>query len=151
MYYDQIDFELIVVDIENGKNNTKKSIMAFRNQFEDYFEFLEQKDKDGYDNFKKLFEFAKIRYDNENSTFEQLINQDNCRFKEFYSHNKEHLEKWNHAFCEYFIKFYQHLHQLPINLSGKTNFRESIIPNYFMPEIHDDIVNYLKKKFSREF
>jgi len=152
MYNDQFDFEIIVKDIKDGKEITKEIISKRREAFKDYFKYLEEKDENEVDNFQKLYEFAKMKYEDENEfSFEELINMKNSEFIDFYLKNKEYLEKWRNTFCELFIIFYQHLHQIPIEVKKDTDFlknffQENILENSPQERIEKPIEERIEKQ-----
>lgn len=132
MYYDAFHFQIISNEIENGFQHTVDSILKKDSSFKGYFEYLDKIDENGDFNFTKLYEFCKIKLENEKldqDTFEKIIKEKNTKFGDFFISNKKYLEKWNDAFCNTFMILYQHLHGMSIDVKKYQNFEKSIETN----------------------
>ncbi len=120
IYYDQDIFETISTDIKNGIKHTYESITKASKSFEIYFKYLEKIDEKGNLNFKKLYEYCKIKTDS--GSTEEKINE--SKFSDYYSSNKKYLDRWTTRFCETFIVFYQNYHNMSINAENPVDIKK---------------------------
>jgi hypothetical protein len=120
MYYDQEVFGIITTDIKNGIKHTYESIKKISESFKIYFEYLEKKDENRDLNFTKLYEYCKIKIDDD------LIDEkiSDSKFSDYYVSNKKYLDKWTTMFCEMFMVFYQNYHNIPIKTKKTTDIKE---------------------------
>ena len=154
MYYDKLYFDLIGDDIKNGNNPTLESIKTKYHSFITYFKYLNEIDENGNWNITKLYEFCKIKLENkilDESTFENVINKIDTKFKDFFISNKKYLEKWNNSFCQSFMIFYQHLHHMPINVNISQNFEKIIEPSESNADKLKNSEFHIPNEYNKEF
>ena len=117
MYYDHILFDLIRIDIEKGVKHTTNTILKKYPNFQIFFKYWGIVDDENNSNFKKLYEYSKVKAELKNSN--QIIfknsNIEKYEFSDFFRHNLEYLEKWTRTFCNCFVIIYEHLNGKPLN------------------------------------